>query len=531
MLYLLLIAFMAWPLIGAALAITAGRYRAMRPLAEPLYLLFIVTALICGFMLQPVRLELLFGNWSPVSFTGTPLILATNVNGIAILIAFIAVMAIAPLTSSVTRQDHHRLIFGGLVFVALGLAALAHDMVTLVIGISLVDLLVAVYGLLQNQPAGRVLRDAFFHAISIVLLVIAMALHDASGNSVYIPLVQLSDRVMPFFASALALRFFLVPIRAVADMEHDQDWLNKASAGAGLILLALLPQLAAPEMHAWFFAFALATAITALILGGLTHSRSRLRASIDTAALALAIISAVTWNGGIITAATVTWLLGSTLLSLEPSASSTRFKRLQRMPHLAGLLCLFGLPLTVGFIGRSGIVAVWAGRGLGGAALIVGFALALSLLVLCLLRVYQYAKTPDDVAVAKASEYRYAMVILPVILVLAYGIVPGLVAAPSLGDRLSQQGFIGWFIWVFSAAAGTGLWLIEPYWSVRLAASSERISRFFGLKWWQDIIAGAIDRLSRPWRHVSTFLESDGVLLWAVIVLLLVVLVSRPGKP
>lgn len=522
---------MAWPLIGAALAITADRFQTVRRLAEPLYLVFVATALILGFILQPARIELLFGNWSPISFTGTPLILAANVNGIAILVAFIAVMTLAPLTSSDARQDRLKLVFGGLVFAALGLAALAHDLVTLVIGISLVDLTVAIYGLLQNQPAGRVLRDAFFHALSIGLLVIAVALHDASGNSVYIPLVQLSDRVMPFFASALALRFCLVPFRAAADMESGNDWLNKASAGAGLILLALLPQLAAPEMHAWFFAFALATAITALILGALTPNRNRLQASIDTAALALAILSAVTWNGGIITAATITWLLGTTLLGLEPSACSTRFRPLLMAPRLAGLLCLFGLPLTVGFIGRSGIVAVWAGRGLGGAALIASYALTLSLLVLCLLRLFRFAETSDGEFVAKATDYRLTMVIFPVILVLVFGIAPSLVAAPSLGNRLSQQGFMGWFVWVLSAAIGAGLWLTEPLWSVRMASSSERVSAVFGLRWWQDIITGAVDRLTKPWRHVITFLESDGALLWAVIVILLVVLVSRPGKP
>jgi hypothetical protein len=59
----------------------------------------------------------------------------------------------------------------------------------------------------------------------------------------------------------------------------------------------------------------------------------------------------------------------------------------------------------------------------------------------------------------------------------------------------------------------------------------DRLIALLNLEWWQQILAGAVGRIARPLSSVYTFLESDGVLLWAVIVILIIVLVSRPGGP
>jgi hypothetical protein len=522
---------MALPLAGTALALIAEQVKPVRGLAELFYLVPVTATLLVGLALRPAQVELIFGNWSPVSFTGTPLILAANPGGISILIAIAAVMLLSPFIGKSARENRARPLIAGALFAALGIAALAHDMVTLLVGISLVDMAVAISGLVQSRHAGRVLRDTFFHAASIGLLVIAITLYDVTGNSLYLPLAQIPERLMPFFATALALRFCLAPLRATSDQENDNDWVDKASPAASLLLLSRLPQLGAPELHAWFFAFALLTAISALAIGALTPNRTRLQTSLDTGGLAIAVLSAVTWNSGIITAATIAWILGVSLVGLNTSFMTSQLRRVVLIPRLIGLLCVTGLPLTVGFIGRSGTIATWAERGLGGAVLIAGFALAQVLLTLCALRLVQWPDTPDTNQRPVAATIRAAMLLSPVLLIFLYGLSPNLAGAPSFGSQMNRNGFLGWLIWLPATVLGAAAWFTEGTWSKRIEASRERVSGIIGLGWWQDIMTGAFNRLSKPLHGVITFLDSDGALLWAVIVILIVVLVSRPGGP
>ncbi len=552
MLYLLLIALMALPLAGTALALIAEQVKPVRGLAEPLYLVPVAAALLLGLALRPAQIELIFGDWSPVSFTGTPLILAANPGGISILIAIVAVMLLSPFTArsavgvgGSANENRARPLIAGALFIALCITVLAYDMVTLLIGISLVDMAVALNGLVQSRHAGRVLRDAFFHAASIGLLVIAIALYNVTGNSLYLPLAQIPERLMPFFSTALALRLCLTPLRAASDLVtarsavgNDNDWVDKASPAASLLLLSRLPQLGAPELHAWFFAFALLTAISALALGALTArspsgtvNRSRLQTSLSVGGLAIAVLSAVTWNSGIITASAIAWILGVSLVEFNTSSFGPQLRRVILIPRLVGLLCIVGLPLTVGFIGRSGTITTWAERGLGGAALIVGFALAQVLLTVCALRLLRWSDTPATHQRPITEVIRAIMLLAPVVLIVLYGLSPNLAGAPSFSSQLSHNGLLGWFLWLITTIVGVAVWFTEGVWSKLIETSRERISSVIGLGWWQDIMTGAIDRLSKPLHGVITFLDSDGALLWAIIVILIVVLVSRPGGP
>ena len=146
-----------------------------------------------------------------------PLILSVNPEGIIVLIGVALAMLAAPMTAGQNRQKAARAIAGALLFSALCVTALAYNLVTLVVGIGLVDLVAAICGLLKTQQPGRVLRDALLHFASLVLLTVAVALYEASGNSLYLPLAHLSSRLIPLISGALVLRFSLVPLRAVSD--------------------------------------------------------------------------------------------------------------------------------------------------------------------------------------------------------------------------------------------------------------------------------------------------------------------------
>ena len=531
MLYFLVIGLIGLPFTGAALALLAQRIKPIRTLPTALYATAIALTLVIGLILRPAQAEMILGDWSPVSFTGTPLIIAVNPDGVALLIAVASVMGL-----SMSRENwpasRSNLLIAGLIFAALSLTAMAHDLVTLLVGLSLLDLLSGIYALRQSHHPRPVLRDALFNAASIAALAIAFTLYAASGNSLYMPLAHLPARLMPFISIALLLRFSLPPLRSVTDRRIGSDWTGKASLAAGMLVLARLPQLEAPQLHAWFFAFALLTAICALAIGALSSSRMTLLASVETGTLALALTAAVTWQSGIIIAAAIAWLLGTTLIAENPMSYPARLRRFALIPRLGAALCLLGLPLTVGFIGRAGVISIWGERGLGGAVLIVGIAAAQLLLMLALLRLVLWHDLPTSDEEISASDWiRSAWLAVPLLFIVVFGIAPAMLNAGGLLTQLSNNGLAGWVFWLIPTLLGGLAWHYEASWVKRVSQVRDRVILILELNWWQDILSGALNRLAKPLTGVFTFLEGDGALLWAVIVILIAVLVSRPGGP
>jgi hypothetical protein len=542
-LYLLLIALIALPFAGALLAFIVAQVPRVAGYAPLLQSGAMFITLLIAWIMRPAQFETVLGDWSPVSFTGTPLIIASNPEGMAIVIAVAAVMTLARLVHNRTTQPRQgapsQALIAALLFGALVLTALAHSLVTLLVGIGLVDLFVAIHGVLHSRSPGRVLRDALFHLTSLAFLIVAAALYDASGNSLYLPLAHIPERLLPFIMAALALRFSLLPLRAASDLQYEGGWTDKASVIASLLLIARLPQLEAPELRAWFYGLALLTALSTLIIGSLTRNRASLQTSVEAGALAVALTAAVDWQAGIIVVATMAWLLGTTLVSQTASAYPTAARRIVQIARYIGAACLIGAPLTAGFIGRAGVAVLWSGRGLGGAVLIVGFALTQLLLTFCTLRLVLWREVWREVPDAPSADeppaisgYVAAVVLIMLSLhVVLFGISPSLAGAPSLGEQLGRNGFIGWIVWLFPTLLGFAAWWYEARWVDYIVLARDSLVSLIGLTWWQYILGGALNRIARPLGSIFVFLESDGALLWAVIVILVVVLVSRPGGP
>jgi formate hydrogenlyase subunit 3/multisubunit Na+/H+ antiporter MnhD subunit len=529
--YYLLIALIALPLLGTALALVAPRFPRLMEYEPIVHIGATALMLILAWVLRPAQVETIFGNWFPVSFTGAPLILSTNRAGMALLIALAAVMMVDPIARSKialpARAASEALLFG-----ALSLTVLSNNLVTVLVGLGAVDTLVILNGAVRGRPTNRLFRDALFLVGSLFFLIIAFSLYDASGNSLYFPLAHIPARVMPFILISLTLRFSLVPLRAVADDQMGAHWTSKASALAGMALMAHLPELGAPELRAWFFGLALLTALAVLVIGVLTNSRNTLRTSIDTGALLLALTSAVVWQSSSITVAAIAWLTGTTLLDQSTASYPTVLHKTVFWARLLGALCLIGLPLTAGFVGRAGVINTWAGRGLNGALLVVALTLAQLLLTLCALRLWRWLEAPgDDVAPSTEGYLLSAALGILCLHIVFFGIAPGLAAAPSLGDQITRNGLVGWVLWLLATLLGVAGWWFQPKWLDLLANTRQTLVSVVGLDWWQDILIGALGRIAKPLRGLFIFLESDGALLWAVVVILIIVLVSRPGGP
>lgn len=529
---------MGLPLLGVLIASVLSQWPRARGFAWLALPLSATLTLVAAWGAHTLSFEMTFGDWGPVSVTGAPLILASSLPATTIVIAVAAAQLAASLhpREADLRPDHAT---GALLFGALALAALSNTLITLIVGIGLVDMLSAIAGIQRGRDHRRVIADGMFRGASSALLVIALALYLSMGNSLYIPLGVFPERLMPFITISLALRFGLAPLRALAGQFHDAHWTSEASAIAGLVALIKLPLLSAPALPAWFFALALLTVVLAGLVGALTRRRSLLRSAISSMGLGLAICSAALQQPGVTAVATLGWLAGNQLVALSPRDESALGRRAALAGRLIGALCLIGLPLTAGFVGRAGVAALWADDGPGGALLIAGLALAQALLTLAALRITfaPTGVTAYSVALPSAGplSLSVALSIFAIAIlgahVLAFGAAPTLAGAPDLAEAMSRHGLAGWLVWVLPIALAVGVWWFEARWAGALAPITQRLYDVISLSWLHTVLDGAMSRLGLPLSRVFPVLEGGSALMWTVVIVLVVVLVSRPGGP
>ncbi|MCS7060761.1 MAG: hypothetical protein RMN25_06295 [Anaerolineae bacterium] len=532
------IALMGLPLLGTLIGLlltkTTRSYSvawAARPLAAAL-------TVIVAWVVHGATFEIALGNWGPVSVTGAPLILASSPSAGVILIAVAIVQLAGALhPREVGVRAHHITI--ALLFSALALTALSNTLLTLIIGIGLVDILSIVTGIQRGRESQRVMADAMFQGASSALLVVGLALHVAVGNSAYIPMSNVSERLMGFMSVALALRFGLAPLRAIAGQFHDAHWTSQAPAISGLIVLAKLPTLDAPQPPLWFFGLALLTGTLSGFIGGITQRRSLLRAALCSSALSLAICAATLQEAGSVALATLNWLAGCQLAATVPSDVSTFGQRAALVGRIGGALSLIGLPLTAGFIGRAGIAASWVDHNEIGIILLIGLALVQVLLTLGALRL-AFAPTsatpyPAPLASIGAMKLSLGLPILATVTlgahILAFGIAPGLASAPDLITALNRNTPAGWAIWLGPTLIGALLWWFEARWSRFFARHRQHLYNVIGFSWLHTVLDGAVRRLGWPLSRVFPLLEGSSALLWTVVIVLILVLVARPGSP
>jgi hypothetical protein len=523
---------MALPLSGVLAATLAAQVRAprFRSLAWILVAVANGLALAAAWAARGIPFETAVGGWTPVSMTGLPLILASDPPSAAIIIGLAAAQFAAGLRPE-EREVRGRHTAAALLFASLAFVAFSNSLVALVVGVGLVDFLSAIAGFLRGREHRQVITDAMFHGASSALLVVALVLYATGDNSLYLPLARVPDRLMPFITVALALRFGLAPLRATAGQFHDAHWTSQASALAGIVCMIKLCALGAQEFRAWFFALALLTAMLALSMGVISARRGVLAASISAGMQSVVLVSALVGQPGVAAVAGLAWLLGIELLVPSPFTPPARSHLLPQAGRLVGAACLIGAPLTAGFVARFGFATVWAGRDLYGAGLLLGAAVVQALLTLCVLRLLMDRTTrrADEPAQGLAPGLLGAGVLA--LHAAAFGILPDLAGAPPLAEMLSRQAPIGWILWLAPTVIGAVGWWLEAEWVRRFAPARQAVYGLLGLGWLHAILDGAMNRIGAPLARVFPVLESGSALMWLVVLLLIAVLVARPGGP
>ena len=101
----------------------------------------------------------------------------------------------------------------------------------------------------------------------------------------------------------------------------------------------------------------------------------------------------------------------------------------------------------------------------------------------------------------------------------------------GIGDAVTRNGLLGWLAWLLSLVGAAALWRFRPLWRRIVALPRATLASALSFDWLSELAYGAVARLQAPLPRVFSVLESDGALVWAMIIVLLLVLISRPGGP
>jgi hypothetical protein len=519
----LLLALAGAPALGSALRSAAARispnYQALRALALPIGA---GLAFAAGWLLMTeADWQIVVGGWLPVSLTGSPLALAGFPPAHGLLIAWIAAYAAHLLSDPPTSQRLHP---SGYAFftAALLLVAFAGNLITLLVGLGLVDLF-TLYYLLRRGRAGEMgaaLLGLALKSLAVLALAMVGAVHAANGGSLHLPVARLLPSTAPILALAAALRLGVAPFRL--PVSAPVGFIPITDALSAFFMLMHLPRFGITALPSWFYILTIISALLHLLLRDprMPH-RSVVIAGAHLAALSIALAAP-----GAVAAAASAWLLGITLIDPStPELVAPRWAGLAT--RLLGAACLVGLPLSVGFVGQAGLLSLWTGQNAMGWLLAASWIVTLAVLVDALIDLVAAPSGPSA-----APPWRWwmsrAVLLIPVAL---FSLLPTLLGAGTWGELLARRTLADGLPWLLAIALGIPLWWIRTRRPASWSALRTYVAPALGLDWLHALLTGTMRRASRPFQLVFTVLEGDGVLAWAAIIALVLILLARAGGP
>lgn len=547
--YSLLIALMASPIVGILISILivysglGNRISGIRGWSWLPISIAATIAMLAAWLLRNQPLETTIANWTPVSVMGMPLALAGNPALLLVLAAWATTYFVRSLhLPSVNPFEEHPTA-SALIIPALAIVALGNNLITILVGLGITDILTAYQGLRRSQAPQHTLLTLLFNGLSTTCFLIVIAAYYATGSSLALPLAKLPESFAGLLSFSLALRLGFVPFRVSPFPIRALP--NAPGVVAGLMVLIHLHTLGLPILADWFYTLATVSALVTLLVGILQESEAPgdLHAMIFTSGAYLAAGSAIAGEPNVTACASASWLLGCTLISFTATApalpdttnSSNLVLAFMRNPwaqrglRAIGAATLMSVILTIGFIGQSGVWTATVERSWLG---LLTFLLRLAAFILmgyALIHLVLDNERTDipDIHITPTTFGLRVWVggTIAALAIVLIGLTGG------LGDAIARNDVLGWLALVLSLSGAIALSRLEPIWSSALTIAGPRIADGLRLAWLEALLSGALARIRQPLPRVFTLLESDGALLLAVIIALLVVLVSRPGTP
>jgi hypothetical protein len=468
-------------------------------------------SLIFAMMLLRQPLSIGFGGWMPISVTGATLALTSPNGAFAIVVAAIAIR----LSSALAGENVSASITAALALIGWSIAGLADNTLTLLVGVGFSDLCVAWRDL---QRRGNVAATDFFtNTLSVFFLVMSFAAAGTRANTSQFIAHALTDWSVVFAFAAIAIRVGFV---FVSNRMDTASW----NIGVWLVL-ARLPTIMTNPVPNWFLFWAVLSAAVFAVRCFAESDAERRTNFASATAKSLATLSVVTNDVTVVCAASIAWMIGDALARHNDNDSPLMNVR----RWLAAAIWL-GVPLTAGFVGRVGVVSQLAQRGWAGIVVLSLSLLALGIGVSALLSGESRGHIRSALSDRQNRRFIGSVIVLAFAAIL-FGAFTTLYANTTLTQMLSRDITLNGSAFLVSVALCVAFWRAAPRLQDRLRPAFDRASRALAFEEWGDTVAGAFARMGSPFKHVFTFFEADGTVIWAIIVVMLLILTTRGITP
>lgn len=518
-------------LLGGALVVTASRLLRLR---YPDEIASVASLLALAAMLPlvaPQPVETLVSSWQPVSVFGAPASLRVDrlswLTGLTAILAC-AGTALTGLAHPGQRRFAPRALALGMT-AALVASAFAANLLTVALAWGLFDALFAIGVLTRGSESRAARRAAFaigFNTAATICLWIAALFVGQADRSTYWHLTELPETARDLLTLAAVLRLGLYPL---------SQWLptGQEDTPGRLALLYILPPLAGLNVlirladigalsqngvWAWL------AALSMIVGGALAWLRGRSRDALPS--LSLSCVGAVVLGGmlggvvaspaAILVNGAISWALA--MVALNASRGFDRDRPWWSLAYALPIATLVGLPGSVGFAARSGLIAgvANAGDGLIVAVSLIGETLTFG----ALMRVVTapaIGEAPAGLRSILAQAAALALVTLPAFLLPAFGrsFAPEL-APPSFAVVLPAIGLAGGIAAVLPIALALAL---EGYARGR-APSRFNLAGLIGLEWLYGLVFQLVNWVARNLSGLAALLEGEGAMLWALLILI-----------
>jgi NADH:ubiquinone oxidoreductase subunit 2 (subunit N) len=473
---------------------------------------------------------LLFGSTLALQFD-------ISVYGLALAMSFVSLAAMVVATGQ--RQGGlPRTSAATLLVLGLGLFSLcAGNVLTLLVGWAMYDLLLAVGQMAEGRPPREAMRGLFLGGVA-TLLLWAGVLVAADGAIVRLwPLMPLTAARTAMWALAGLIRVWTYPVHLSAP-----DKLRTSPRSAPMLLGPLLGwglwiRLAAAHggslpPYTWIPTLALVTmAVGAFLAWSLEDPRRTLpwAAMAGSGGVLVAGRAAGTSAGPIIGAGAVAWSLSvcALLMSADLMRSGLRRRRFWwSIPAWIGAASMVGLPPTLGFVTSAPLIGglIRGGSVGGGVAFVVSQAFLIPSLVRWLMQ-------PPDRSLPSRRAFLIAWLVgslAPTVTLAVLGVglsAFAVVRVPPLVALMQLLTLPGWTIWVVSLVIGGLLVWQERNLRPRVAYLLGVFHDLWRLDWLYGALAGAFDRGLSLVRAADDVIGGTGALLWSVVLFLIIVMV------
>ncbi len=527
----------ALPLLGAGGTLVLSRLPRVRPYTRYIALIAVSSTTVLLLVLRWMEPVVVVSSlWQPSLLFGAALVLKSDamVHPLALALAVITCGAVLVELSRMEKPRTRLMATSQALLSASFMALWAANLLTVIVGWAIYDLLQAAGNIAAGRSARTAVRSLIFGGLATLLLWAGALLSGGGADTELWSLMTLSSAQLTLWALAGMVRLWVYPFHLVA-----QDGLDAASplaaplslgpvVGWGLWLRLILANGGSMPSDAWVPSLAAA----ALALGGFLawsckslHWRLSWIGMGATGAVLLAAGLAGDSAAAVVAAGSVAWALGVGVVFLSDGLQ--REAPWWSIPALVGTLALLGIPLTLGFVTEATLVGglARAGHLWWGSALFVGNVFLVPSLMRGLLAAPS-CPLPHRRGLAVAYG---AGLGLPALLLFATGLHPtwlvGGVQVPTLGALFAMPGLKGWLLWVVSLAVGGVLaWQDEAIRS-RIELLLSAIHDLLSLEWLYTAVVGALDRGLSVLRVADEVVGGGGALLWSWVVFLLVILV------